>query len=159
MPKGRGVALPLAWRRGLGASLGGRQCRDTGSWAALRVPLHPSTGRGKVGASSAALGGRGVPSRALPGFPVPAERGPPSFIPMSLVCEPAGCCGGPTSGRLTKSPHKSVGEDGMAGCGWASNGCPEAAATAASSLKRGYRVFQSAGLAAGSPVKPSGESA
>lgn len=82
----------------------------------------------------------------------------PGFSWVSLVYELAGCCGGPTSGWLTKGPHKSVREDGMAGCGWASNGCPEAAAAAAAFLKCGYHAFQSAGLAAGSPVKLSGES-
>lgn len=112
-----------------------------------------------AGASGAAPVRRGLTGEALPGFPIPAEGGLPSFSWVLLVYEPAGCCGGPTSGRLTKGPHKSLREDGMAGRGWASDGCPEAAVATAFSLKRGYRAFPSAGLAAGSPVKPSGESA
>lgn len=163
--KGQGGGSALARQRGLGASWRGRQCRDPRGWAAPLQPCGsrcvpaPAEGRWvlRVLLWGGGGGGRGVPGRALLGFPVPVACGPPGFSWVSLVSQPAGCCGGLTSGRLTKGPRKSVQEDGMAGRGWVSNGCPEAAAAA--SLKRGYSAFRRASLAAGSSIKPSGGSA
>lgn len=163
MPKGRGVALPSLGREGWGHPGVAGSAGTPGAGQPPCSPADPAASRhrrregGCFGCCSGGGGGRGVPDRALPGFPVPAACGPPGFSWVSLVSQPAGCCGGLTSGRLTKGPRKSVREDGMAGRGWVSNGCPEAAAAA--SLKRGYPAFRRAGLAAGSSLKPSGGSA
>lgn len=157
MRKGRGWLCPCLaeWAGGIPAWLALLGLPTLGTpLAALRILPHPSTGTGGYpGAVGTALGRQGVPS---PTLAVLAECSPPGFRWVLLVYEPAGCCGGLTSGRLTKGPHKSLREDGMAGHGWVNSGCPEAAAATASSLKWGYCVFWSVGPAVGFPVKPSG---
>lgn len=78
----RGLALHNAEGQGAGsASLGTESWGHQDPLAALQIPLHPGTGRGKVGALGAV---RGVPGAALPGSVVPAECVPPGFIGVLL---------------------------------------------------------------------------
>ena len=151
---GQGGAVNLAWQtgesRGLAWHTFGWLCprlaeRAGGipAWPAVPGPLvlgSPLAGSRCIPALAGERwvllrGGEGSLAEPCLAFLSQLSAAPPSLSWVLLVYELAGCCGGPTSGRLTKGPHKSVREDGMAGRGWASNGCPEAAAATASSLE------------------------
>lgn len=100
---------------------------------------------------------RGVPGAALPGSALPAECVSPGFVGVLLVQESAGCCGGPTSGRLTKGSHKSVHKGRRAwpavlGEQWVPRGSGSRCIS-----ERWILSVQSAAVSMGSPGKQSGE--